>query len=111
MRLPRAQRLMLRLQLAPLINSLRLAPASPALEGGKPPLNRTFALNIYLKRNVITGFFRDILDLKWTLNHSNRIQNGHEYPVPCSILQRASFWSKNVLINFDFFRDILTISV
>ena len=72
--------------------SLRLAPASPAFEGGKPP---PFTLNNYLERNVIAGFFdfRDIPDLKWTRNYSNRIQNGHEYPIPCSILQCASFWS------------------
>ncbi len=57
---------MLRLQLASLILSLRLAPASPVLEGGEPPLTPPFALNIYLKRNVIPEFllfFRDIPDL------------------------------------------------
>ncbi len=26
-------------------------------------------------------FFRDISTLKWPLNNSNRIQNGHKYPV------------------------------
>ena len=93
--------------------SFRIAPASPAIEGGKPPLTtplHTQYLPIAKRYTWIFWFFR-VPDLKWTLNHSNRIQNGHEYPVPCSILQRASFWSKHVLVNFDFFGDILTISV
>ncbi len=90
--------------------SLRLAPASPALEGGTPPLNpplHTQYLPTAKRYNWIFVIFRDIPDLKWSLNHSNRIQNGHLYPVPCSILQCASFWSVSNLADFEFFRDIL----
>ena len=81
----------------PCFLSRRLARASPALEGGKPPLTppplHTQYLPIAKRYNWIFGHFRDIPHLKWTLNHPNRIQNGHEYPVSCSILECASFWS------------------
>ena len=56
-----------------------------------------------LAAHRIIDCFRDIPNGKWTLDHSKRIETGPNDPVPCSILQRASFRSKEVLVNFDFF--------
>ena len=113
MRLPRAQRLMLRLQRASLILSLRLAPASPALEGGKPPLTpplRTQYLPKAKRYNwifvIFSGQTGSKMDSKSLISH----YKGHKYPVPSSILQCASFWSVSNLVDVDLFRDIVGLS-
>ena len=46
-----------------------------------------------LSASRINDCFWDVLSRKWTLTHSKRIQTGPNDPVPCRILQRASFWS------------------
>ena len=81
-----------------------LVPASPALEGGKPPnLPPPLHTAKFTWRKDMFDCFRDIPSRKWTLNHLKRMLTGPNDPVPWSILQRASFRLENVWSILTFF--------
>ena len=57
-----------------------------------------------MRLTILTDCFRDIPSLKWTLSHSQGIENGPKDPVDPvlhSMLQCASFWVSSFLVDFD----------